>query len=138
MKNTFHDIEHVPKWTTVYYVVMKKNIVGVQSVQSQFGGRRVAMGSEKASLISLGFFLHIQELVKKKSKLFRSQFGAGMVGTTRGGLPSPLPNDEGYSLVCIFFTTNSCKTVKNKCSVSIWSWKGGEGGGGGGCSPSVE
>ena len=127
MKNTFHDIEHVPKWTTVYYVVMKKNIVGVQSVQSQFGGRRVAMGSEKASLISLGFFLHIQELLKKNSKLFRSQFGAGMVGTTRGGLPSPLPNDEGYSLVCIFFTTNSSLHVSHEMSPSFavfkWAWQ---------------
>ena len=87
MKNTFHDIEHMPKWTTVYYVVMKKNIVGVQSVQSQFGGRRVAMGSEKASLISLGFFLHIQELVKKKFKIISVSIGSWNGGDDKGRAP---------------------------------------------------
>ena len=87
MKNTFHDIEHVPKWTTVYYVVMKKNIVGVQSVQSQFGGRRVAMGSEKANLISLGFFLHIQELVKKKFKIISISIWSWNGGDDKGRAP---------------------------------------------------
>ena len=89
MKNTFHDIEHMPKWTTVYYVVIKKNIVGVQSVQSQFRGRRVAMGSEKASLISLGFFLHIQELVKKIQNYFGLNLELEWWGRQGEGSPHP-------------------------------------------------